>query len=91
ARQLLKDYEYLRVIEHRLQQIDDQQTQQLPTDELGRARLCTMLNEPEWQILQRKIDECMERIHAEFQQVVGAESEDDEDEQGLQVLWQDML
>ncbi|MFP3700319.1 hypothetical protein SB758_33105, partial [Burkholderia sp. SIMBA_013] len=33
----------------------------------------------------------MERIHAEFQQVVGAESEDDEDEQGWQVLWQDML
>ncbi|MBL4857295.1 MAG: bifunctional [glutamate--ammonia ligase]-adenylyl-L-tyrosine phosphorylase/[glutamate--ammonia-ligase] adenylyltransferase [Idiomarina sp.] len=91
ARQLLKDYEYLRVIEHRLQQVDDQQTQQLPSDETGRARLCTMLNEPEWETLQRKIDKCMERIHAEFQQVVGAESEDDEDEQGLQVLWQDML
>ncbi|RUO64845.1 bifunctional [glutamate--ammonia ligase]-adenylyl-L-tyrosine phosphorylase/[glutamate--ammonia-ligase] adenylyltransferase [Idiomarina ramblicola] len=91
ASQLLKDYEYLRVIEHRLQQIDDQQTQQLPSDELGRARLCTMLDEPDWQDLQEKIDQCMARIHAEFQQVVGAESEDDEDEQGLQVLWQDML
>jgi len=91
AEQLVKDYEYLRVIEHRLQQIDDQQTQQLPTDEIGRARLCAMVDEPEWQSLQNKIDRCMERIHAEFQQVVGAESEDDEDEQGLQVLWQDML
>ncbi|MFV1467929.1 bifunctional [glutamate--ammonia ligase]-adenylyl-L-tyrosine phosphorylase/[glutamate--ammonia-ligase] adenylyltransferase [Idiomarina sp. HB] len=91
ASQLLDDYEYLRVIEHRLQQIDDQQTQQLPSDELGRARLCAMLDEPNWQELQDKIDQCMARIHSEFRQVVGAESEDDEDEQSLQVLWQDML
>ncbi|MCA1768121.1 MAG: bifunctional [glutamate--ammonia ligase]-adenylyl-L-tyrosine phosphorylase/[glutamate--ammonia-ligase] adenylyltransferase, partial [Idiomarina sp.] len=91
AQQLLEDYEYLRVIEHRLQQIDDQQTQQLPSDELGRSRLCTMLDEPDWETLQEKVDQCMARIHAEFQQVVGAESEDDEEEQSLQVLWQDML
>lgn len=91
ADQLLEDYDYLRIIEHRLQQIDDQQTQQLPSDDIGRARLCTMLNEPDWEVLQEKIDQCMARIHSEFQQVVGAESENDEDEQGLQVLWQDML
>ncbi|MDV6315833.1 bifunctional [glutamate--ammonia ligase]-adenylyl-L-tyrosine phosphorylase/[glutamate--ammonia-ligase] adenylyltransferase [Idiomarina sp. HP20-50] len=91
ADQLLEDYEYLRVIEHRLQQMDDQQTQQLPTQEMDRARLCAMLDEPDWQSLQAKVDQCMARIHAEFQQVVGEESEEDEDEQGLQVLWQDML
>ncbi|MCK7459325.1 bifunctional [glutamate--ammonia ligase]-adenylyl-L-tyrosine phosphorylase/[glutamate--ammonia-ligase] adenylyltransferase [Idiomarina aminovorans] len=91
AQQLLQDYEYLRVIEHRLQQIDDQQTQQLPSDEIGRARLCAMLDEPDWETLQERVDQCMARIHTEFQQVVGAESEDDEDEQSLQVLWQDML
>lgn len=91
ADQLVEDYEYLRVIEHRLQQVDDQQTQQLPTDEINRLRLCAMLKEPDWQSLQDKVDRCMARIHAEFQQVVGAESEDDEDEQSLQVLWQDML
>ncbi|MAC33394.1 MULTISPECIES: bifunctional [glutamate--ammonia ligase]-adenylyl-L-tyrosine phosphorylase/[glutamate--ammonia-ligase] adenylyltransferase [Idiomarina] len=91
ASELLKDYEYLRVIEHRLQQMDDQQTQQLPADEINRMRLCAMLDEPSWQSLQGKADRCMARIHAEFQQVVGAESEDDEEEQSLQVLWQDML
>lgn len=91
AEQLLKDYEYLRLIEHRLQQMEDAQTQQLPEDKLGRARLCAMLNETRWDDVQSKVDATMTRIHSEFQQVIGSESEEDEEEQSLQVLWQDML
>lgn len=91
ADKLLQNYEFLRIIEHRLQQIDDAQTQQLPDDELGQERLRCMLGEADWTTVQARVDQCMASIHEEFQQVVGEQSEDDEDEQSLQVLWQDML
>ncbi len=41
-------YRLLRKIEHRLQQVDDQQTHALPTDERGRARLAFALGYPSW-------------------------------------------
>lgn len=91
ADKLIENYEFLRTIEHRLQQIDDAQTQQLPDDELGRERLRCMLGEADWASVQARVDDCMASIHEEFQQVVGEQSEDDEEEQSLQVLWQDML
>jgi glutamate-ammonia-ligase adenylyltransferase len=91
ADKLIENYEFLRTIEHRLQQIDDAQTQQLPDDELGQERLRCMLGEADWASVQARVDDCMASIHEEFQQVVGEQSEDDEEEQSLQVLWQDML
>ncbi|ASG65222.1 bifunctional [glutamate--ammonia ligase]-adenylyl-L-tyrosine phosphorylase/[glutamate--ammonia-ligase] adenylyltransferase [Idiomarina piscisalsi] len=91
ADMLMRNYEFLRTIEHRLQQIDDAQTQQLPDDELGQERLRCMLGEDDWAPVQQRVDDCMASIHEEFQQVVGEQSEEDEEEQSLQVLWQDML
>ncbi len=91
ADMLMRNYEFLRTIEHRLQQIDDAQTQQLPDDELGQERLRCMLGEDDWASVQQRVDDCMASIHEEFQQVVGEQSEEDEEEQSLQVLWQDML
>ena len=89
--QLMQDYEYLRELEHRLQQLNDEQTQQLPEDERLREQLCYMMGDAEWQQLQQRVDDVMQRIHQEFRQVIGSQSEDDEEEHGLQVLWQDML
>jgi glutamate-ammonia-ligase adenylyltransferase len=43
ARQLDQAYRYLRRLEHRLQMVDDQQTQTLPADEDGLARLAAFL------------------------------------------------
>lgn len=43
ARELNRAYRYLRRLEHRLQMVDDQQTQTLPADEAGIARLAIFL------------------------------------------------
>ena len=43
ARDLDHAYRYLRWLEHRLQMVDDQQTQTLPADEAGLARLAVFL------------------------------------------------
>ncbi|MGM0525695.1 MAG: bifunctional [glutamate--ammonia ligase]-adenylyl-L-tyrosine phosphorylase/[glutamate--ammonia-ligase] adenylyltransferase [Pseudomonadota bacterium] len=91
VKQLITDYEFLRVVEHRLQQLNDEQTQQLPEEELRQQQLCYLLGYDDWATLMAEVTAVMKRIHDEFQQVVGAQSEEDEEEQGLQVLWQDML
>ncbi|WP_404399834.1 bifunctional [glutamate--ammonia ligase]-adenylyl-L-tyrosine phosphorylase/[glutamate--ammonia-ligase] adenylyltransferase [Idiomarina seosinensis] len=89
--ELIKDYEFLRVIEHRLQQLNDEQTQTLPGEALAQQQLCYLLGYKDWSQLNDEIADVMTRIHNEFEQVIGSQSEDDEEEQGLQVLWQDML
>lgn len=45
---LLGAYTYLRHTEHRLQQVNDRQTQRLPRDEINRARLAYALGYPDW-------------------------------------------
>ena len=46
-------YRYLRVVENRLQQWNDEQTHQLPEDEHRRARLALAMGASEWDALQR--------------------------------------
>lgn len=91
TRGLLTDYEFLRVIEHRLQQLNDEQTQQLPEQPTQQQQLCYLLGYRGWSVLVDDVKAAMQRIHQHFRQVIGSDSEDDEEEHGLQVLWQDML
>ncbi|GGO77989.1 glutamate-ammonia-ligase adenylyltransferase [Marinobacterium nitratireducens] len=46
--QLIEAYEYLRNVEHGLQALHDQQTQELPVDEVPRQRLATVMGCPDW-------------------------------------------
>ena len=43
ADELSEAYEFLRQLEHRLQMVDDQQTQTLPSDDLGLARIAAFM------------------------------------------------
>lgn len=87
---LLESYELLRKVEHSLQQIDDEQTQQLPQDELNQLRLQVMLGESSWSATQTRIHEAMQRVHDIFKEVIGNEDHDDEPTSPLQMLWQDL-
>lgn len=91
TQQLLQDYEFLRLVEHRLQQLNDEQTQQLPSDPHTQQQLCFMLGYEQWSALSEQLTRVMQRINGQFRKVIGSESEKDEEEHGLQVLWQDML
>ncbi|MEF3169530.1 MAG: bifunctional [glutamate--ammonia ligase]-adenylyl-L-tyrosine phosphorylase/[glutamate--ammonia-ligase] adenylyltransferase [Deltaproteobacteria bacterium] len=66
---LAEAYVFLRMVENRLQEYADQQTQELPSDDLGRLRLAFSLGYEGWedfhQDLQRHrhhVSECFERL-----------------------------
>lgn len=48
AAALTAAYQVLRTVEHRLQEVDDRQTHELPRDEIGRARLASGLGHGDW-------------------------------------------
>lgn len=93
---LVKGYTYLRKLEHILQEINDEQTQQLPHDELGRMRVLAASgyeqSEQGWKAFITETQKAMHDIHQEFLDVIGGEedmlaSEDSE----YAILWQDLL
>lgn len=63
-------YRYLRVIENRLQQWNDEQTHQLPEDETGRARLALSVDLPDWRTLEAQLGEHRRRVSHHFADTV---------------------
>lgn len=63
-------YRYLRTVENRLQQWNDQQTHQLPEDELGRARLALSLGVAGWSEFGAQLDAHRQRVAQHFAQTV---------------------
>jgi glutamate-ammonia-ligase adenylyltransferase len=88
--QLRRHYWFLRDVEHALQAVQDQQTQDLPEQELEQARVAFALEFADWQGLQQAIDQARGFIHQQFELVVevkeDAESLMPDDE--LTHLWQ---
>lgn len=63
-------YHYLRTVENRLQQWNDEQTHRLPEDERARARLAYAMNAPDWQALTHDLNAHRERVMRCFSQIV---------------------
>jgi [glutamine synthetase] adenylyltransferase / [glutamine synthetase]-adenylyl-L-tyrosine phosphorylase len=63
-------YRYLRVVENRLQQWNDEQTHQLPEDELPRARLALAMGASDWNSLSAELAMQRERVAQHFAQTV---------------------
>ncbi|MFT5393546.1 MAG: glutamate-ammonia-ligase adenylyltransferase, partial [Gammaproteobacteria bacterium] len=76
AAQLQAAYVYLRRVENRLQEFDDQQTHTLPTDVGGRARLARSMNCVDWEELAHTLQAHRENVRAQFDLVLGGEVAD---------------
>lgn len=63
-------YRFLRIVENRLQQWNDEQTHQLPEDEASRARLAFAMNMPDWQTLAAQLELHRNRVAQHFAQTV---------------------
>lgn len=87
---LLHCYEVLRKMEHVLQQLNDEQTQTLPDDELNQHRISLAYQQP-WTEVEATITATMAKVHAQFMQVIGNPDAEDEEAGQLQLLWQDMI
>jgi glutamate-ammonia-ligase adenylyltransferase len=82
-------YKFLRNTEHRLQEIRDQQTQVLPTNDLDRLRVAVGMGFDDWPSFHAVLTRHMQRVHEHFQSVFAAPQGEApaEDEQGLHALW----
>ena len=82
-------YVFLRDVEHALQGIADQQTQTLPSDEVGRARGALILGYDDWDSLAEALRLDRERVNAHFADIIALEEEDDDEAAG-QDSWEDL-
>lgn len=73
SRQLQKNYEYLRFIEHALQGFTDQQTHQLPKDPLNQQRLCVLTGADNWPEFLARLSPVRQQVHEQFKQIFSTE------------------
>ncbi len=74
--ELLRAYQFLRLVENRLQQWNDHNTHQLPDDAIAQLRLAVSLGYATWENLLSVLDEHRQRVSRWFAAVVfAAESE----------------
>ncbi|MDQ3774213.1 MAG: bifunctional [glutamate--ammonia ligase]-adenylyl-L-tyrosine phosphorylase/[glutamate--ammonia-ligase] adenylyltransferase [Pseudomonadota bacterium] len=63
-------YAFLRTTEHRLQEIDDRQTQALPERDVPRARIAYGMGYPDWAAFLAALDAHRERVQHHFNRLV---------------------
>ncbi|MEQ8661188.1 MAG: bifunctional [glutamate--ammonia ligase]-adenylyl-L-tyrosine phosphorylase/[glutamate--ammonia-ligase] adenylyltransferase, partial [Gammaproteobacteria bacterium] len=76
---LLAAYRFLRVTEHRLQQVRDQQTHALPEDACARARLAFAMGAADWDAFRDILEGHREATRAHFAELLEAPAGDADD------------
>ena len=79
-------YGFLRNLEHRLQYLQDAQTQMLPADDENRERVARAMGFSDWAALKPELDAHRERVERHFEQVFEAPQE--EQAHALSSLWE---
>lgn len=70
--QLADAYRFLRTVENRLQQFDDEQTHELPTSPLQQQILAYALGFADWSGCRARIDRVRNRVHDVFEQIMAS-------------------
>ncbi|WP_114417597.1 bifunctional [glutamate--ammonia ligase]-adenylyl-L-tyrosine phosphorylase/[glutamate--ammonia-ligase] adenylyltransferase [Marinospirillum perlucidum] len=93
ADQLLKDYAFLRDLEHALQGLADRQTQVLPDDEIHQARIALRCGFSSWAELLESLQAVRDEVRQHFDAVIADPEEEDEvaTDEDLSTLWTDDL
>ncbi|WP_083460581.1 bifunctional [glutamate--ammonia ligase]-adenylyl-L-tyrosine phosphorylase/[glutamate--ammonia-ligase] adenylyltransferase [Gulbenkiania mobilis] len=87
--ELSEAYAFLRNLEHRLQYVDDQQTQVLPATPEGRARIAGSMGHADWGDFMEALDRHRRRVRRHFEQVFFLPTEN-APAHPLTALWQDI-
>ena len=75
---LCDDYVFLRNVEHRIQALQDRQTQLLPADPLQQARIAVGMGFPDWGAFYRALSDARQRVRSHFDALIAAPEEHDE-------------
>jgi glutamate-ammonia-ligase adenylyltransferase len=84
--ELLEAYRFLRRVENRLQEWNDEQTHELPTADVARNRLALAMGMPDWPALLHNLDLHRSRVSAHFQRTVFAPAQPAAEESGDKAL-----
>ncbi|KAF0093109.1 MAG: glutamate-ammonia-ligase adenylyltransferase, partial [Hyphomonadaceae bacterium] len=87
ATQLRDAYGFLRRVENHIQQYQDKQTHDLPTNPLAQHSLAYSLDFPDWATFTAALDQVRKQVHDIFGQVFSLSKAEQIDVQGQQ-LWQ---
>lgn len=82
-------YAFLRRLEHRLQYLDDAQTQRLPKSEEDRAKIARAMDRADWPAFESSLEEVKARVTRHFEGVFGAAEPARESPESL--LWTGLL
>ncbi len=86
AQQLKKSYQFLRRVENHIQQYQDKQTHDLPTDPIAQNILAYSLDYADWASFKSELDAIRKQVHSVFDQVFSLSKQDDIKESG-QKIW----
>lgn len=87
GRQLADAYRFLRDTEHRIQEMDDRQSQTLPSASLGQARLACGMGFEDWASFQTALEVHRGHVQEHFQEVFAAPQEQAATEDSLSPVW----
>jgi glutamate-ammonia-ligase adenylyltransferase len=68
--ELGESYRFLRRVENRLQERNDEQTHDLPQDDAGRARLALAMGAPDWASLASELERHRQRVGGHFRALI---------------------
>ena len=93
--QLVNAYEFLRNCEHRLQMVNDRQTQRLPSDERERMRVAFSMAFKDWESFMAALESHRTIVHQLFSEIMKPEapdnSESGSEQSGFDSIWQGAL
>ena len=90
--QLAEAYEFLRLVENRLQAWRDQQTHLLPADEAGRLRLARSMGFADWEGFFQELEHHRQRVQGHFDSVFAApRAEEEQEERPMRRVWEQQL
>lgn len=79
VRELSLAYDFLRRLEHRLQYLDDQQTQMLPRSDEDRLIAATTMGYPDWTTFKAELDRHRQIVSGHFEQIFSTSGDNRED------------
>ncbi len=87
VRELAEAYEFLRLVENRIQAWRDEQTHLLPADQAGRLRLARAMGFADWGVFSVVLERHRRRVQGHFDSVFAAPQAEDENDAPLSLLW----